>query len=164
MAETLGSLVDKLTIKSIREFYIREMLGQKKSKFPKRALRTRLALLKRQKITMMKEIDAFVIEAMKGKIPLRDEKIKLYNRPDIIGAIGVVPKLSRAIDELAKQNLALWHLEDEARREDVDLSYIGQIKRKIDVANQRRNDLIDKIDELLAQKVNKARTKKSHAK
>ena len=32
MAETLGSLVDKLTIKSIREFFIKDMLTFKKTK------------------------------------------------------------------------------------------------------------------------------------
>ena len=33
MAETLGSLVDKLTIKSIREFYLQKSIKSKKSKF-----------------------------------------------------------------------------------------------------------------------------------
>ena len=36
------------------------------------------------------------------------------------------------------------------------LDYIGGIKRKIDVANQQRNDYIDKIDELLAKRIKKA--------
>ena len=31
MAETLGSLVDKLTIKQLREFYLKKLLGSKKS-------------------------------------------------------------------------------------------------------------------------------------
>jgi penicillin-binding protein-related factor A (putative recombinase) len=51
------------------------------------------------------------------------------------------------------KNLELWNLEDEARRKDVKLSYIGEIKRKIDLCNQQRNDYMDKIDELLAKKI-----------
>ncbi|MFC1809092.1 DUF4254 domain-containing protein [Candidatus Omnitrophota bacterium] len=164
MAETLGSLVDKLSIKSIREFYIKKMLRQKKAKFSKKDLTSRLDLLQEQKKTLMKEIDAFVVQAMEGNIPLRDEKIKLYNRPEIIGAIGRMPKLSKAIDALARQNFKLWQLEDEARREDVSLEYIGTVKKKIDVSNQHRNDYIDKIDELLAEKVKEVRSKRRNAK
>jgi len=32
---------------------------------------------------------------------------------------------------------------------------IGQVKKKIDIANQQRNDLIDKIDELFSLKFKK---------
>ncbi|MEE9315594.1 MAG: DUF4254 domain-containing protein, partial [bacterium] len=49
------------------------------------------------------------------------------------------------------------HLEDEARRSDVNDAYIGRIKRKIDTTNLSRNDLIDRIDELLDRKVKKSK-------
>jgi len=45
-------------------------------------------------------------------------------------------------------NLKLWHMEDEARRKDVDDSHIADAKRKIDILNQQRNDLIEELDEL----------------
>lgn len=49
-------------------------------------------------------------------------------------------------------NFSLWNHEDEARRRDVPDSYIAETKRAIDQWNQRRNDLIEKIDlYLLAQ-------------
>jgi hypothetical protein len=49
-------------------------------------------------------------------------------------------------------NFNLWNLEDEARRTDVDDGFIARIKRAIDRWNQKRNDLIERIDEtLLAQ-------------
>ncbi|HXC49687.1 MAG TPA: DUF4254 domain-containing protein [Candidatus Limnocylindrales bacterium] len=48
-------------------------------------------------------------------------------------------------------NCAIWHLEDQARRRDVDDARIAAIKRAIDPWNQRRNDLMEAIDaEILA--------------
>ena len=43
-------------------------------------------------------------------------------------------------------NFTLWNLEDQARRIDVDDTVIAGIKRSIDGWNQRRNDVIEKID------------------
>ena len=153
MAETLGSLIDKLAIKSIKEFYIKRMLQTKKAKFSKCQLKDKLKILKKQKRSLLKEIEEFIVEAPAGKIALSDEKLKLYNKPHLIGRIGKINSVSGAIDGLTKKNLELWHLEDEARREDVSLSYIGSVKKKIDVANQQRNDLIDKFDALFEQKL-----------
>jgi hypothetical protein len=44
-------------------------------------------------------------------------------------------------------NFILWALEDEARRTNVDDSVIADVKRSIDGWNQKRNDLIEQIDE-----------------
>lgn len=44
------------------------------------------------------------------------------------------------------RNFRLWHVEDEARRRDVDDSVIADCKRRIDRLNQERNDLIEKTD------------------
>lgn len=153
MAETLGSLIDKLGIKSMKEFHIKKMLQSKKAKFTKCQLKDKLQILRKQKRYLFKEIEEFIVEASEGRIVLRDEKLKLYNKLHLIGRIGNINSISKTIDRLTKRNLELWHLEDEARREDLSLSCIGSIKKKIDIANQQRNDLIDKIDELFEQKL-----------
>jgi hypothetical protein len=152
MAETLGSLVDKLAIKSIREFYIEKGAKPKGSAYCLQA-KKRLEILAKQKKALLKEIDFFIQQSAESRIVPRDEKLKMYNKPSLVGNIGRISSLSIAIDKLAKKNLQLWQLEDQARREDVGLAFIGGIKRKIDAANQQRNDLIDKIDELLERKI-----------
>lgn len=57
---------------------------------------------------------------------------------------GAVNPLAR---ELARRNYELWHEEDTARRTDVDDCVIAAVKRRIDVLNQARNDMIERLDE-----------------
>jgi hypothetical protein len=153
MAETLGSLVDKLTIKDIREYHLRQMLENKDDKFPKKELKGKLEVLSKQKSALIREIDDFIVLASRGKAMLKDEKLKLYNAAKDMGRIPKTTRLGEAVSGLARKNLELWHLEDEARRKDVGLDYIGGIKRRIDLTNQQRNDFIDKIDELFEKKI-----------
>ncbi len=47
-------------------------------------------------------------------------------------------------------NFSLWHFEDEARRTDVPDSTIARAKRSIDSFNQKRNDAVERFDELMA--------------
>ena len=142
MAETLGSLVDRLTIKNIRLSNLRKSGKQSKKK---------IDVVESQRKDLIEEMNQFLAQALKGKVKLKDEKVKLYRQA------RVEEKLSRTlgalVDRLCQRNIELWRLEDEARRSDVDDAYIGRIKRKIDIANQSRNDLIDRIDQLLEGKI-----------
>jgi hypothetical protein len=140
MAETLGSLVDKLSIKEIRHWHLDHA---RKSTRAKQILR----VLKKQICDLEKEINWFLLEAANGRVRLRDEKLKMYSPYDrkkyLSSSAG---DLMRA---LCTKNLELWHLEDEVRRPGIDDHKIAILKHRIDVANQQRNDLIDEIDRQL---------------
>jgi chromosome segregation ATPase len=58
-------------------------------------------------------------------------------------------EFDRAIQELHRANFELWHQEDQARDARSGDAAIAAAKRAIDAINQRRNDQIERCDELL---------------
>ena len=147
MAETLGSLVDKLSIKNLRIWHLDEALEQKNAS-DYAELKARRDLADKQRQNLVNEINDFLVSAFKGEVCIRDEKIKLYANTNVSSSESI-KKLGEAVSELAIRNIKLWHCEDEVRRTDLADAEIVKIKRRIDTTNQERNDLMDKVDEIL---------------
>ena len=66
--------------------------------------------------------------------------------------------VGRLVAQLAQTNIELWHEEDKARVEDDH--QVAAAKRAVDKLNQRRNDLIERIDEAVMQAVRAAQGKR----
>ena len=52
-----------------------------------------------------------------------------------------------------RANFELWHEEDKARVPDTSDAEIAAVKRAIDVLNQKRNDLVEKMDSWLIERL-----------
>jgi len=157
MAETLGSLIDKLSIKNLRYWHLDEDSQARDSSDPqKQELMDKMELVDRQQKELLEEIDVFLSSALAGEVRIRDEKIKLYKNLNVTSAEDV-NHLGEAVSKLAMSNIKLWHLEDEVRREDLPDADIVKTKRKIDTNNQERNNFMDKVDEILENFVKQAR-------
>ena len=145
MAETLGSLVDKLSIKNLRIWHLEEALEKDSGS---EELKAKRDLADKQRQNLVEEINGFLVAALQGEVCIRDEKIKMYTNTNVSSSDSV-KKLGEAVSELAFRNIKLWHCEDEVRRTDLEDSEIVKIKRRIDTTNQERNDLMDKVDQIL---------------
>ena len=154
MAETLGSLIDKLSIKSLRYWHLDESIQSEDISDTKtKELKEKLDLVDSQRQELRDEINSFLVAALAGDVKICDEKVKLYRNTNV-SAFDNVNKLGEAVSELAIRNNRMWHLEDEVRREDLPDSEIVQLKRRIDQTNQERCDLVDKVDEILKKATN----------
>lgn len=63
----------------------------------------------------------------------------------------MVEKFSGLVNKLAETNIELWYEETSARVDDDH--QVAAAKRNIDKLNQKRNDLIEKIDEYLLEMI-----------
>jgi len=157
MAETLGSLIDKLSIKNLRYWHLDEDVQAKDASDPqKEELTAKMKLVDRQRKELLEEIDGFLEAAFAGKVRIRDEKVKLYKNLNVVPSEDL-NHLGETVSKLATSNIKLWHLEDEVRREDLPDADIVKIKRTIDTNNQERNNFMDKVDKILENFVKQAK-------
>jgi SMC interacting uncharacterized protein involved in chromosome segregation len=136
MAETLGSLSDKLTIVKLKQFHTED--------------ETRLASLARQEAQLQNEIDEFIRAATDGEIPLEKLKFsanKVYKREgneiaEVTGSLGEIFSL------LAETNCRLWHVQEKVYEfETVPATEKDAVVKKLAILNLERNKCIDQIDE-----------------
>ena len=135
MAETLGSLCDKLTIVKLKQYHSEDEV--------------KLQSLLQQEKQLQLEIDGFVEQAIAGNISVDRLKFsanKVYKKEgnetrSITGNIGKV------FAELAKVNCDLWHEQEKVYEfETVASDMKDSVVKRLAVLNLERNICIDSID------------------
>jgi len=149
MAETLGSLCDKLTIVKLKQYHTEDL--------------KRLESLESQEQQLSEEIDTYVCSAVNGDISpekLTFSSNKVYKIegneiPAITGNIGSV------FSELAKVNCDLWHEQEKVYEfEKVDPDVKNIVVKQLALLNLQRTQCIDAIDKQFQQMIiNKNQTK-----
>jgi len=139
MAETLGSLCDKLTIVKLKQWHSDDEL--------------KLESLNLQERQLTNEIDDFLDKAITGKIPqsmITFAANKVYEKNgnpinEVVGTIGFV------FSELASVNCRIWHEQekvyffDKVAVEDKDF-----VIKQLAILNLERNYCIENIDKTLS--------------
>ena len=81
MAETLGSLVDKLTIANIRLWHLED--ARRDRALPDRdrlAAADKVAVVNQERNNLIDEIDEFLYKAAHGRVRLKAPKVKIYKQ------------------------------------------------------------------------------------
>ena len=139
MAETLGSLCDKLTIVKLKEWHSEQQPERMRS-------------LATQEHRLREKIDAFIADAASGRIPVERLTFatnKVYRKegnavPEVTGNIGAV------FSHLAEVNCRLWHEVDKGYEiEKVPPDSRDRIVKQLALLNLERSQCIDEIDRQL---------------
>jgi hypothetical protein len=140
MAETLGTLSDKLTIVKLKQYHTEDD--------------ERLQSLARQEQQLQGEIDEFIGAALSGEIPF--EKLtfaanKVYKKEgnetqEIKGTIGQIFSL------LADTNCRLWHVQEKVYEfEAIPVEEKDGVVKDLAILNLERNKCIDEMDKAFQQ-------------
>jgi hypothetical protein len=136
MAETLGSLIDKITIVKLKQWHSDD--------------NKKLESLSHQEQELIKEIDLFVEDSISGNIPLNKlvfESNKVYKKDNI--KINLIDSLNigQLTSDLAETNCKLWHEQEKVYDfENISIDQKDEVINKIATLNLERNQYIDKID------------------
>lgn len=142
MAETLGSLCDKLTIVKLKQWH---------SEDP-----DRLKSLAVQQANLTAEIDEFLGAAVGGAIPV--ERLS-FSSNKVFKASGnefkaFVGTIGQTVSELARVNCELWHEQEKVYEfEKVDAAQKDHVVKRLAILNLERNKCIDQIDQELKSRV-----------
>jgi len=148
MAETLGSLCDKLATVKLKLWH---------SDDPER-----LQSLSSQERQLQQEIDEFMSAAMAGDIPLERltfAQNKVYKKEG-----NVVPEFNGTLGEsfaqLANTVCKLWHVQERVYEfEAIPVEQKDGVIKELAIVNLERNQCIDELDRQFRDLVEAARTK-----
>ncbi len=135
MAETLGTLSDKLTIVKLKQWHTEDS--------------ERLDSLSRQEGQLQEEIDEFIAAAVAGRIPLDRLTFaanKVYKKEgnetrEISGSLGEI------FSTLAEINCRLWHVQETVYDfEKIPVGEKDNVIKDLAVVNLERNNCIDELD------------------
>ena len=146
MAETLGTLCDKLTTVKLKLWHTEDD--------------DRMQSLAAQEKQLTDEINEFISGAISGHIPLERLTFaanKVYKKegnavPEFNGSLGEI------FAQLAETNCRLWHVQE--RVYDFEKIPAGQkdgVIKELAIVNLERNQHIDRLDESFRQIVAQAR-------
>lgn len=142
MAETLGSLCDKLTIVKLKQYHSEDSV--------------KLQNLLSQEKNLCDEIDQFLIDAFSYVVPVHKLTFsanKVYIKEgneisEITGSIGSV------FSKLAQINCLLWHEQEKVYEfEKVPIDEKDKVVKNLAILNLERNNCIDKIDKTLKESI-----------
>src|SRR5436190_7352112 len=146
MAETLGSLCDKLATVKLKLWHSDDPL--------------RLQSLSRQEKQLQQEIDEYVSAAMAGAIPLERltfAQNKVYKKdgnvvPEFIGTLG------ESFAQLANTVCKLWHVQEKVYEfEAIPTNEKDAVIKELAIVNLERNQCIDQLDQQFRDLVQAAR-------
>jgi len=149
LAETLGSLCDKLTTVKLKRWHTDDPDRQRS--------------LAEQEKQLHEEIDEFVTAAIVGHIPLQRLTFasnKVYKKdgnvvPEIRGSFG------ETFAQLADTVCKLWHVQEKVYEfEAIPMDQKDGVIKELAIVNLERNQCIDRLDEQFRQAVEKIRAKK----
>jgi hypothetical protein len=103
-------------------------------------------------------LDALLITKMQDELTaaLHETERELAVETSADGLMALAMAQHRA-------NFELWHEEDKARVPDASNAEIAGVKRAIDALNQKRNDLVEKIDVWLIERLAQSSTAPLHS-
>ena len=149
MAETLGSLCDKLTTVKLKRWH---------SDDP-----DRLRSLAEQEKLLHQEIDELVGAAISGDIPLERLTFasnKVYKKdgnvfPEMLGSLG------ETFAQLADTVCKLWHVQEKVYEfEAIPTDQKDGVIKELAIVNLERNQCIDRLDEQFRKAVEEIRARK----
>ena len=149
MAETLGTLADKLTTVKLKLMY---------SEDPER-----IQSLQAQERQLQEEMNELVGGALSGEIPIERLTFaanKVYKKegnvvPEFHGTLG------QMFSQLAEVNCRLWHVQEKVYEfEQIPMNQKDDIIKQLAIVNLERNQCIDKLDQEFRNSVERIRQRR----